>query len=138
MRPGLPPLRISGRGPRSRAVATLDRPIVATRAGELYLDLLKKCLTRTIAAETFWPVMRWWFLPVQLYLRARGWTVVRRQKPDSTERTEGRDWPADAETMIGLKRLDNLQTCIERIVQDACRAISSRPASGAGAPRSSC
>ena len=105
-------------------MATLDSPLIATRVSELYLDLLKKCLTRTIAAESFsaaepwFGFMRWWFLPVQMYLLARGWSVVRRQKVDSRERREGRDWPADAETMIGLTRLDNVQFCIERILDE--------------------
>jgi O-methyltransferase len=62
--------------------------------------------------------VRWWFLPVEAFLRARGWSVVRREPVDSGRRSEGRDWPADAETMIGLKRLDNLQFCIERILAD--------------------
>ncbi len=97
---------------------------VRTGVEDLYLDLLKKSLTRTIAAETFsaaeprFGFVRWWFVPVRLFLLARGWTVVRRQKVDSRERSEGRDQPADAETMIGLKRLDNLQFCIERILQE--------------------
>jgi O-methyltransferase len=33
-------------------------------------------------------------------------------------REQGRDWPARAHTMIGLKRLDNIQYCIETIVRD--------------------
>lgn len=95
-----------------------------TGASQLYLDLLKKCLTRSIATETFsaaepwFGFMRWWFFPVQAFLWARGWTVVRHQAVDSTQRAEGRDWPADAETMIGLRRLDNLQCCIERILDE--------------------
>jgi O-methyltransferase len=98
--------------------------LVKSDVNELYLELLKKCLTRTIAAETFsaaepwFGVMRWWFLPVQMFLRARGWTVVRRHTVPTEVRGEGRDWPADAETMIGLKRLDNIQFCIERILED--------------------
>jgi O-methyltransferase len=86
-----------------------------------YLDLLKKSLTRTISSETysaaepFFGLVRWWFLPLQGFLRARGWTVVKFQRGDASARAEGRDWPADAETMIGLKRLDNIQQCIERI-----------------------
>jgi len=32
------------------------------------------------------------------------------------KRIEGRDWPARAHTMIGLKRLDNLQFCVEDIL----------------------
>jgi O-methyltransferase len=91
---------------------------------QLYLDLLKKSLTRMIAARSYsaaepWlRVMRWWFLPVQAYLKTRGWIIVRSQATDVQQRAEGRDWPADAETMVGLKRLDNLQLCIERILQD--------------------
>lgn len=98
--------------------------VIASGVNELYLDLLKKCLTRSIAAETYstaepwFGLMRLWFLPVQAFLWARGWTVVQRRTVDSNARSEGRDWPADAETMIGLKRLDNLQFCIERILQD--------------------
>jgi hypothetical protein len=98
--------------------------VVGMTVEELYLDLLKKCLTRTIAGETFssaepwFRVVRWWFLPLRLYLKARGWTVVGRQPVDSRMRREGRDWPADAETMIGLTRLDNLQFCVQSILRD--------------------
>jgi O-methyltransferase len=101
---------------------TMDR--TAAHAEKMYLDLLKRCLTRTVGPETFsaaepwFRVTRWWFFPVQAFLRARGWTVVQRQSVDSELRREGRDWPADAETMIGLKRLDNLQSCVERILED--------------------
>src|SRR5262249_42248392 len=31
-------------------------------------------------------------------------------------RVEGRDWPPTAHTMIGLKRLDNLQFCVEDVL----------------------
>lgn len=99
--------------------------LINTGVSELYLDLLKKCLTRTIGTETYsaaepwFGIMRWWFLPFKMFLRARGWTVVKCQTMDLDVRGEGRDWPADAETMIGLKRLDNLQFCIEHILQDA-------------------
>ncbi|PYQ04157.1 MAG: macrocin O-methyltransferase [Acidobacteria bacterium] len=101
--------------------------VTEVRVEEMYLALLKKCLTRSIAPETFsaaepwFRLMRWWFLPVQAFLLARGWTVVRREPLDSTMRSEGRDWPVDAETMIGLKRLDNLQFCVERILEDGVR-----------------
>jgi O-methyltransferase len=32
-------------------------------------------------------------------------------------REEGRDWPSAAETMIGLKRLDNLQDCVADVLR---------------------
>ena len=33
-------------------------------------------------------------------------------------RKNGRDWPARAHTMIGLKRLNNLQFCVESVIND--------------------
>lgn len=34
------------------------------------------------------------------------------------DRVEGADWPAHAHTMIGLKRLDNVQRCVEGVLDD--------------------
>ena len=34
------------------------------------------------------------------------------------DRAEGRDWPLVAETMIGFRRLDNLEMCIRKVVND--------------------
>jgi demethyldecarbamoylnovobiocin O-methyltransferase len=31
-------------------------------------------------------------------------------------RNEGRDWPANAHTMIGIKRLENIQQCVEDVI----------------------
>src|SRR5438270_6384568 len=61
----------------------------------LYLDLLKRCLLRILTPDgTITPALE--FTPeFQL-----------------AKRLEGRDWPSEAETMIGLKRLDNLQQCV--------------------------
>ena len=39
-------------------------------------------------------------------------------KFDLKFRSEGMEWPAEAETMIGLKRLDNLHACIETVIRD--------------------
>jgi hypothetical protein len=33
-------------------------------------------------------------------------------------RLEGRDWPVEGFTMVGLKRLNNLQACIENVIDD--------------------
>jgi O-methyltransferase len=38
---------------------------------------------------------------------------------DLSNRREGRDWPRDAHTMIGVYRLDNLQACCETAICDA-------------------
>ncbi len=61
---------------------------------DIYLDLLKKCLANTIYGDA---------------------NMRRGQSPQYDERlrAQGADWPAQAHTMIGSKRLDNLQFCIE-------------------------
>jgi len=43
--------------------------------------------------------------------------VVRHVRFDAEVRAEGRDWPAHAETMIGLRRLDNLQDCVTDVLR---------------------
>jgi O-methyltransferase len=55
---------------------------------ELYLDLLKRVLVNWIYDDF-----------------------------DPDTRAVGRDWPANAHTMIGLKRLDNLQACVADAVR---------------------
>lgn len=58
---------------------------------KLYLDLLKRVLTRLIFPE----------IPF-----------------DRSHRVNGLDWPVNGETMIGLMRLDNLDACILSVVED--------------------
>src|SRR5262245_8625933 len=36
---------------------------------------------------------------------------------DEETRATGSDWPRDAHTMIGLKRLENIQTCAEHVIR---------------------
>jgi O-methyltransferase len=80
---------------------------------------LKKTVTGLIAREELRPVsvsgrgpgaaIKRWLLA---RLRTSDLSVVRPYTLDSRDREIGRDWPAHAETMIGLFRLDNLQACI--------------------------
>jgi len=60
-------------------------------ARDLYLDLMKKCLTR----------------------------IVFEQSPefDQARRAVGADWPLEAETMIGQARLESLETCVRDVVE---------------------
>ena len=69
--------------------------------GDLYLDLMKECLTRSLFGN-------------DLRYRSKSDEFVP-STPDL--RSQGRDWPAEAETMIGLKRLDNLQHCIVDVLR---------------------
>ena len=90
-------------------------------AAHLYLDLLKQTLTNWIngPAETV-------DLPAEQYLRSElledcrreGVRVVRPYPFDPAARAEGRDWPPTADTMAGLRRLDNLQACVESVLRD--------------------
>jgi len=91
---------------------------------ELYLDLLKKCLTRYGFSERFekyeprrGSLKRALEAPIRLLLRLRRLELVRAKSFNAHDRAEGRDWPLEAETMIGLRRLDNLQSCITDLLQ---------------------
>jgi O-methyltransferase len=64
----------------------------------LYLELMKLCLTRYIFGDAS--------------------IGPKRDKPlRPSRRHEGRDWPAEAETMIGLRRLDNLEDCVTDVLR---------------------
>jgi len=86
----------------------------------MYLDLLKKVLTRTVAPERYIPlrpknpIKR----SVNTALGSLGYELVRVNVYKPEDRDVGLDWPSEAETMIGMKRLDNLQQCVESVVKD--------------------
>jgi len=87
---------------------------------KLYLDLLKRILSNTIYGDE---------------------NVGPFQPPvfDLALRSKGADWPKCAHTMIGLKRLDNLQYCVEdatgresfgvAVPEIACRERNASPCS---------
>jgi len=88
-------------------------------ATDLYLDLLKRCLTNFIHGEAEEKLVqsRWRFKQsIVNFMAARGIRMVRASPFDPTMRAEGKDWPPSADSMIGLKRLDNLQFCIEDVL----------------------
>jgi hypothetical protein len=70
----------------------------------LYLDLLKLTLTGMAYEDESIPLP--WRPAVQY---------------NEHRRRTGRDWPVRAHTMIGIKRLDNLQYCIEQVIVDGVR-----------------
>jgi O-methyltransferase len=90
----------------------------------LYLDLMKKCLTRHVFGEHYhhydFPagsLLRTLFSPIRALLATRRLEIVKRTTWDPRVRAEGEDWPADAETMIGLKRLDNIEYCVTDVLK---------------------
>jgi O-methyltransferase len=94
---------------------------------QLYLDLLKRVLTRTVVYEKYVPLtadnsptkkIYKLVLPFLQRLFARkGLELVRPYQPDWARREQGGDWPPEAETMVGLKRLDNVQECLTDVLR---------------------
>jgi hypothetical protein len=76
---------------------------------ELYLDLMKKTLTGVIYEDPPNPATP---------TRPRDEPPAQPEVFDDDRRTNGEDWPLNAHTMVGLKRLDNLQDCVERVLAD--------------------
>ncbi|HKQ38041.1 MAG TPA: TylF/MycF family methyltransferase [Verrucomicrobiae bacterium] len=92
-------------------------------ARALYIELLKKCLTFWLWEGADGSIQ--WNKPT-LVQRAVG-KAAKVIKGDfakgprlSTQelRLQGRDWPLLAHTMIGLKRMDNLQFCVEEVIKN--------------------
>jgi O-methyltransferase len=115
----------------------MQESIEMTTGAHLYLDLLKKCLTRylfideevrdVLTPDDPWNHNHAWsegpdwkrrvWSPVQRVLADRGVRVVT-QSGNPEYRMVGHDWPLTAETMIGLRRLDHVQECIEQVLRD--------------------
>jgi hypothetical protein len=90
----------------------------------LYLDLMKRCLVNMIypqAEEVPLPATAAGLRDrlARVLLKSEGGSSTRisiTQSGDHSGRMEGRIWPVVAHTMIGLKRLDNLEFCIEEVI----------------------
>lgn len=67
----------------------------------LYLELLKACLTRTIFPDAS---LQPGFPPLP-------------GKYELEKRQQGLDWPSEAETMIGMCRLNNVQMCATEVLR---------------------
>ena len=93
----------------------------APNCRQMYLDLMKRCLVNSIyGTEELHPVRDSGIFGELLgSVFPDGDVQLMRSKPfDFEARSQGRDWPPTAHTMIGLKRLNNLQFCIERVLAD--------------------
>jgi O-methyltransferase len=94
---------------------------------ELYLELLKRTLSFTLWPEPPIPITRVAFQRSWLKARlvrgltalaaSRGWQIVEPSPYTDAQRAEGKLWPQYADTMIGMKRLDNLHWCVEDVLR---------------------
>ena len=109
-------------------------PLMPSDTKDLYLDLMKKALTDYLNVDSPYanamPPEFWWKksplkdlrnrLIVKL-LRRSNMLVLRSDRLMTEERREkrrtGEDWPfMNAQTMIGLERLDNIQMLVEDVL----------------------
>jgi len=115
--------RQSARGARATTSRAAETPGAnddeVSRLRGRYLDLMKAALTHTL------------YRPMDVRFENAGY-VVGEEMRESVEaefakedfdwadvRADGRDWPRFAQTMVGLKRLDNVQECVARVLADA-------------------
>lgn len=101
-----------------------------------YIDLLKKTLTASLYEESGWKVVdtpapraghlrrplvywrKWCRHQIGVALAKRGLIPIRRQPLDAAERAKGRDWPLFGYSMIGHRRLENVQHCVEDVLRN--------------------
>jgi len=98
---------------------------------ELYLDLMKKALSFSLWEEPGVPIELYSYkkpFVKRLLLNVLSWLLLkanlramRIKKYDSKKKDEGMIWPSQAHTMIGSKRLDNIQFCVESVIKDNVR-----------------
>lgn len=92
----------------------------AEQTRDLYLDLLKRSLTHSLYqhADISFPGRTRMTQLVYRLLGKRGIIPLRVVADPEEVRREGTDWPIFAQTMIGMRRLENLQHCIEDVLRD--------------------
>ncbi len=94
---------------------------------KMYLDLLKKVLTDYHRLEygefkplysnnPSWKVKS--MMQLDKFLHRWNLFICRKINYDPEVRKVGGDWPTYADTMIGLKRLNNIEYCMEQILKD--------------------
>jgi O-methyltransferase len=98
----------------------------ATDCADAYLSLIKKALSFVLWPEPPMPVdvhsyrsrlVKYAVLRgLSTVLARRGFQLVKHRPILEADRIEGLMWPSYAVTMIGLRRLDNLQRCVETVL----------------------
>ena len=105
-------------------MTTIRPELSDDRVADLYLDVLQRALTGSLQRaefRMFEPGQAWqrtiWSL-IRRVLQTKRLDVIRSIPINPEDRAEGRDWPASAETMVGLRRLENLRHLVRVIVRE--------------------
>jgi O-methyltransferase len=103
----------------------VDKAVVARDPSDLYLDLLKRVLTRTLYDEELVVPAPRKALKRGLFAGARaaagiaGLELLRRTRIDRAAREGGLEtYPSSAETMVGTRRLDNIQHAVKTVIDE--------------------
>ncbi len=105
----------------TRPILTTDAPGPVGDLRGLYIELLRKALTMTL-----WDAQDGsQSMPAGGGLKTKAKQLIRNLVGDEpaaapdpmASRLEGRDWPRLAHTMIGVKRMQNLQFCVEDVIR---------------------
>jgi demethyldecarbamoylnovobiocin O-methyltransferase/8-demethyl-8-(2,3-dimethoxy-alpha-L-rhamnosyl)tetracenomycin-C 4'-O-methyltransferase len=81
---------------------------------ELYLDLLKRCVSNTIYDDDL-DLLRGTFAQDPVTKKLSSAVAA---PTDPKRKTDGAIWPSRAHTMIGLHRLDNLRHCVDTVIRE--------------------
>lgn len=54
---------------------------------------------------------------LQKFLNRQNLQLARKVPFEAAKREQGLDWPSQADSMIGLKRMENIQECVEYVIQ---------------------
>jgi O-methyltransferase len=100
---------------------------MTTTSNDMYIDLMKKVLIdypriqydeyKTLASYTpNWKTRI--LMGIDSIFRIKDFAICKRVEPVEANRLVGKDWPVYADTMIGLKRLENIEYCLNKIIDD--------------------
>ncbi len=101
--------RLTGFNPLMSQIPPVLPPIQAasSQPRDLYIDLMKRCLTHSLWFEKEPPA------------RGKLFSAKKKDPADALrEKVEGRIWPQFAHTMIGFPRLNNLEMCVRSVIED--------------------
>lgn len=95
----------------------------------LYLNIMKKVLSYSLWKESGIPIENFNYTrkrykkfiinTLKVLLGKRGYQIITIPDDDDNKKELGKLWwSTNAETMIGLKRLDNIQFCIENVIRN--------------------